>query len=147
MSTLSTISSSNNQILKKGQQLLKQSLLNKSEQNKRTLNGEINNVNRPITIQPDKTQPESKQEEKVDLFKKFSFLNRDKSYLNRLSNYVNKNFTGNQGQHMSIGNAGGDFTGIVKPMNNKSRANNMIFSTVDNPALLNDPKTNRVITY
>jgi len=122
-------------LLKKGQLLLKQSLLNKSEQNKRTLHGEINNVIRTDTSEKNATttqQQKKESVEKTDLMKKFSFLNRDKSYLSRLSTYVNKNFAGHS-QHLSIGNAGGDFTGTVKPVSCiKPRTNNMVFSTLHN---------------
>jgi hypothetical protein len=129
-------SNSCNQLLKKGQLLLKQSLLNKSEQNKRTFNGEINNVIRTETSEKTTataTQQQKKDSvEKTDLMKKFSFLNRDKSYLSRLSTYVNKNFAGHN-QHLSIGNAGGDFTSFVKPVSCiKPRTNNMVFSTLHN---------------
>lgn len=143
MSSASVGSSSANQLLKKGQLLLKQSL-----QNKRTFNGEINNVNRQSEGK-DKlsaTQQQNKDvNEKVDLMKKYSFLNRDKSYLNRISNILSKNFTGSHAQHLSIGNAGGDFSGSVMPVSSiksRPRTNNMIFSTLDNTSDNSVSKTN-----
>ena len=45
---------------------------------------------------------------------------------------MNKNFAGHN-QHLSIGNAGGDFTGFVKPASCiKPRTNNMVFTTLHN---------------
>jgi hypothetical protein len=128
-------SNSSNQLLKRGQELLRKNLLTKTMQMKRTSNDEITSfgsttsrlgamsvtlsststtTKSSITIQSiesSKKQPD----DSVDIMNKFSFLNRDKSYLSRLSNYVNKNLA-----HAGTGNAkaGG-------------RSNNMIFTSVN----------------
>lgn len=84
------ISSQTNQLIKKGQLLLKQK-------------------------QPSETTSNANKSETLDHLKKFSFLNRDKTYLNRLSNYVNKNIYG-------AGSSSGS----------KSNRNNMmVFSSID----------------
>lgn len=129
MSSTSQSSTSQNQILKKGQQLLKQTLLNRTDQNKRTLTGENNPISRAETEMKPTQQLQKSQAEKQDLLKKFSFLNRDKSYLSRLSNYVNKNFSGAQ-HMMSSGTAGVDYVAPIKPI----KKTNMVFTTLNNPA-------------
>ena len=99
-----------------GQHLLnkKTTVLNKSEQNKRGLNGEMSSISRSATttrthnsssisiqrvtkenvvdLSHDENKAASTATNSESLLKKFSFLNKDKSYLSRLSNYVNKNF-------------------------------------------------------
>lgn len=128
----------NNQLLKKGQQLLKQSSVFKSFQAKRPIDDDLN-VNRitrtggnslsksSITIEPLNKQQDKKSDSgfKVathDQMSKFSFLNRDKSYLNRLSSYVNKNLN-NQSEKFSFKS--------IKP-------NNMVFTTIDVEPANND---------
>ena len=57
-----------------------------------------------------------KEEKDENMLKKFSFLNRDKSYMTRLSSYVNKNISNidmNNGQTKSI-----------------ARRNNMVFTSL-----------------
>lgn len=92
-------------LFKMGQQLLKKKInpLNKSEQNKRALNGDMNAISRLETMDelsalggnPEVNNGASKPlaiNNQENLLKKFSFLNKDKGYLSKLSNYVNKNF-------------------------------------------------------
>ena len=134
MSSTSQNSTSQNQILKKGQHLLKLSLMNRTDQNKRTLNGDLNQITRAESEL--KTTQQKTQGEKQDLLKKFSFLNRDKSYLSRLSSYVNKNFSGVQ-HH---GTAGVDYVAPIKPIINKK--SNMVFTTLNNPTNSDDTKVN-----
>lgn len=118
--------SNSNSIFKMGQNLLKKKKapLNKSDQNKRALNGEINAISRLVP----KTSNESKSDDPngdtkhitpgntENLLKKFSFLNRDKGYLSKLSSYVNKNFTNidnaNAAKTKSRNNTGMVFTKI-----------------------------------
>ncbi|CAF0824709.1 unnamed protein product [Brachionus calyciflorus] len=94
-----------NQLLKKGQLLLKKgSVLSTSVPKKRSFE-EAKGQSR-ITIE--------KRIEPKKLDQKFSLLNRDKSYLNRISNYVNKN--------------------LSDKVNFKTiRPNNMVFSIIEQP--------------
>jgi len=126
-----------------GQNLLKKKGLNKSEQSKRALNGDINaitrlnnttissstkssititniptpgNSNNPVKGSPSRT-PDS-------FLKKFSFLSRDKSYLSKLSTYVNKNFSGLDTTSGSIG--------TIKSAAAKAKlSNGMVFTTIE----------------
>lgn len=94
-------------LFRMGQSLLKKKMnpLNRSDQNKRALNGDLNAISRETTGEPlsafdgnnleavnngaSKPLAINSQE---SLLKKFSFLNKDKGYLSKLSSYVNKNF-------------------------------------------------------
>lgn len=122
-----------NSLFKIGQSLLKKkpntNTLNKSEQNKRASNGEIvmaSSKKSSITITRVGENTEAAVVEETtakvtnnseNLLKKFSFLNRDKGYLSKLSSYVNKNF------------ANADQANTVKT---KSRnTNGMVFTKVD----------------
>ncbi len=83
--------SQQNQLLKKGQLLMKQKQPAKQIESSTITNSDT-----------------------MDHLKKFSFLNRDKTYLNRLSNYVNKNIYGNSGT-----------------TSKSTRSNMMVFSSID----------------
>ena len=97
-------SSNFNNIFKMGENLLKKKQnINKTEQNKRALNGDINIVNRETTLSTTSSLSSNHMKAKIDkdesgkstntdsLLKKFSFLKKDKTYLSKLSSYVNKN--------------------------------------------------------
>jgi hypothetical protein len=87
-------SNQQNQLIKKGQMLLKQ--------------------NKNIQQVDCSTTNNGNNSETFDHLKKFSFLNRDKTYLNRLSNYVNKNIYCNSGT-----------------TSKSTRSNMMVFSSID----------------
>jgi hypothetical protein len=160
---------SGNKLMRKGQELLKQSLIIKTIQHKRksstttsieseqslssviaknyinplsknddddddlnenqdyindktTITTSKSVIKSSITIQPLNTidvtlKPKSKQnDQKSDSpVNKFSFLNRDRSYLSRLSNYVNKNFAHE----------------LTTTSSKSARSNNMVFSSVN----------------
>lgn len=123
-----TVQGSNfNSIFRLGEQLLKKKTsLNKTEQNKRALNGDINIVNRETILSTSSSYQIKDKNEKDEsgksintenLLKKFSFLKKDKTYLSKLSSYVNKNLC---------------VADNTKASNLKSRNNTgMVFTKVD----------------
>lgn len=105
-----------NQLLKKGQMLLKKraTYLKPSVAQKRPFEDDKANQSRIIV----QKRVEAKKKEQ-----KFSFLSRDKSYLSRISNYVNKNLT-------------------EKVSFKTVRPNNMVFSVIDPVPQMNDENKN-----
>ena len=97
--------------------------LNKSEQSKRALNGDLSAVSR-LVVEPENQHPgvdttdgKSLASNQENLLKKFSFLNKDKGYLSKLSSYVAKNFANVEGASLVKS----------KPRN----ANGMVFTKID----------------
>lgn len=113
----SSASQPGNQLLKKGQLLLKKRAINSikpSVAQKRPFEDDKANQSRIIIqkrVQTRKTE------------QKFSLLSRDKSYLSRISNYVNKNLTD-------------------KVSFKTVRPNNMVFSVIDPVPQINDENKN-----
>jgi len=99
-----------NRLLKMGQMLLKEGQFKAKKRSSECLTSCDNLVD--LTRKSDMTETikttsnVKKTADDENVFKKFSFLNRDKSYLNRLSSYVNKNISssvdGNNVQTKSI---------------------------------------------
>ncbi len=121
-----------NRLLKKGQMLLKEGVFKAKKRSSECLiscDNFVDLTKNSDTIVTSKTSNSNNKKFNDDenMFKKFSFLNRDKSYLSRLSSYVNKNIStsvdGNNVQTKSI-----------------IRASNMCFTSVCADA--DDPKNN-----
>lgn len=121
-----------NRLLKKGQMLLKGGVFKAKKRSSECLTSCDNFVDltkNSDTIVTSKTSNSNnkKLNDDENMFKKFSFLNRDKSYLSRLSSYVNKNIStsvdGNNVQTKSI-----------------IRASNMCFTSVC--VDVDDPRNN-----
>lgn len=124
--SLNIFSSTGNQLFKKGQQLINQS---KTGQ-KRTLDDESANSavgseissfllnSKKLNQANNSENQKSKSTESGSLLNKFSFLNKDKSYMNRLSTYVNKTIVQTD-----------QVTSVTASSKLSTRNNNMVFTS------------------
>ncbi len=119
-----------NQLLKKGQELLKTTQIKRTFEGSFTNNAkldddlqplaQIGSENRALTVKTSDSfvkKAVTSDASPSTLLQKFSFLNRDKTYINRVSNYINKNMVNNE-----------LMSGSLK---GTTRSSNMVFSSLD----------------